>query len=135
QQGSEKKSKKPPGSGKPSTVINNAWRSNTDTEVILRAYERWGLGCLEKLRGMFAFAIWDNREQKLILARDPFGIKPLYYYQSDRFFLFASDVRALLATDLMSRRLSQDGLVSYLQYGSVQDPVTMVKGVKALLPG
>ncbi|TMP93319.1 MAG: asparagine synthase (glutamine-hydrolyzing) [Verrucomicrobia bacterium] len=105
EQGSEVRGQKPPVSGQPSTVSNNAWRSNTDTEVILRAYEKWGLGCLEKLRGMFAFAIWDNREQKLILARDPFGIKPLYYYQSDRFFLFASEVRPLLASGLVSRKL------------------------------
>ena len=135
EQGSEVRGQKPPVSGQPSTVSNNAWRSNTDTEVILRAYEKWGLGCLEKLRGMFAFAIWDNREQKLILARDPFGIKPLYYYQSDRFFLFASEVRPLLASGLVSRKLSQEGLISYLQFGSVQDPLTMIHGVRALMPG
>jgi asparagine synthase (glutamine-hydrolysing) len=119
----------------PSAISQSDWRSNTDTEVILRAYDRWGLGCLERLRGMFAFAIWDNREQKLILARDPFGIKPLYYYQSDRFFLFASEVRPLLASGLVPRKLSQEGLISYLQFGSVQDPLTMIDGVHALMPG
>jgi asparagine synthase (glutamine-hydrolysing) len=84
---------------------------------------------------MFAFAIWDEQEQELFLARDPFGIKPLYYYQTDRLFLFASEIRALLASALVPRKLSTDGLTSYLQFGSVQDPFTMIDGVRSLLPG
>jgi asparagine synthase (glutamine-hydrolysing) len=113
----------------------NIWASNSDTEVILRAYERWGLDCLKKLRGMFAFAIWDNQKKELILARDPYGIKPLYFYHTDRLFFFASEVRALLASGLVPRKLSRDGLVSYLQFGAVQDPLTMIEGVRSLLPG
>jgi asparagine synthase (glutamine-hydrolysing) len=111
------------------------WRSNTDTEVILRAYARWGRDCLTRLRGMFAFAIWDEQKKELFLARDPFGIKPLYYYQTDGLFLFASEVRALLASGLVPRKLSLDGLASYLQFGSVQDPLTIIDGVRSLLPG
>ena len=106
-----------------------------DTEVILRAYERWGRECVNHLRGMFAFAIWDEQKQELFLARDPFGIKPLYYYQTDGLFVFASEVRALLASGLVPRKLSLDGLASYLQFGSVQDPLTIIDGVQSLLPG
>jgi asparagine synthase (glutamine-hydrolysing) len=111
------------------------WQSETDTEVILRAYRRWGMDCLQKLRGMFAFAIWDEHDQKVVLARDSFGIKSLYYYSTDQVFAFASEVRALLASGLLSRKLSADGLDSYLQFGSVQDPLTIIDGVKSLLPG
>ena len=83
---------------------------------------------------MFAFAIWDDQRQELFLARDPFGIKPLYYHQTDE-LLFASELRALLASELVPRKLSQEGLASYLQYGSVQDPLTIIEGVHSLLPG
>src|SRR5260370_19818303 len=75
-----------------------SFRSHSDTEVLLRAYGRWGEGCLAKLRGMFAFAIWDARRHHLFLARDQMGIKPLYYFSSDRHFLFASELRTLLGT-------------------------------------
>ena len=111
------------------------WKSRSDTEVILRAYAKWGTGCLQHFRGMYAFALWDKQAQRLFLARDPFGIKPLYYYQKDDCFLFASEIRALLASGLVARKLSPDGLASYLQFGSVQDPLTIIDGVQALLPG
>jgi asparagine synthase (glutamine-hydrolysing) len=84
---------------------------------------------------MFAFAVWDNERQELILARDGFGIKPLYYYETDRLFLFASEVCALLATGLVPKKLSPNGLASYLEFGSVQDPHTMIEGVRALSSG
>ncbi len=115
--------------------VQYGWNSNTDTEVILRAYTKWGKDCVTRLRGMFAFAIWDESKQELFLARDPFGIKPLYYYETDRLFIFASEVRAVLASGLVPRRLSRKGLGSYLQFGSVQDPLTMIDGVRTLLPG
>jgi asparagine synthase (glutamine-hydrolysing) len=69
--------------------------SHSDTEVLLRAYARWGEQCLPKFRGMFAFAIWDARQHHLFLARDPMGIKPLYYAESGSYFLFASEVRTI----------------------------------------
>lgn len=121
--------------GHPSPVANESWHSHTDTEVILKGYARWGKECLDHLRGMFAFALWDSDRQELFLVRDPFGIKPLYYYQTDEVFLFASEVRALLASGMVPRKLSPEGLVSYLQYGSVQDPLTIIDGVRSLLPG
>jgi asparagine synthase (glutamine-hydrolysing) len=111
------------------------WQSHTDTEVVLKAYEQWGIGGLERLRGMFALALWDAPEGKLLLARDPLGIKPLYYYQTDELFVFASEIRALLASGLVPRQLSRDGLTSYLERGSVEAPATIIEGVSSLLPG
>jgi len=81
------------------------FRSNTDTEVILYLYEELEEECLEKLNGMFAFAIWDERKRKLFLARDRLGIKPLYYYLDSEKLLFASEVRALLESGLMPKKL------------------------------
>ena len=77
--------------------------SHSDTEVVLKAYARWGEACLAKFRGMFAFALWDARRHRLLLARDPMGIKPLYYAQSGSYFVFASEVRTLLGTGLVQR--------------------------------
>lgn len=111
------------------------WRSHTDTEVVLRAYERWGVECLKKFRGMFALALWDEGSGELLLARDQLGIKPLYYYQSEELFIFASEIRALLASGLVPRRLSRDGLTSYLEQGSVEAPATIIDGVRSLMPG
>src|SRR5215510_6868134 len=107
--------------------------SNTDTEVVLRAYGKWGVSAFSKLRGMFALAIWDELKQTLVLARDRFGIKPLYYYATKDHFIFASELRALLASDLVPRRLSAAGVDSYLSNGSVSAPLTVIEGVKQLL--
>jgi asparagine synthase (glutamine-hydrolysing) len=111
------------------------WRSHSDTEVILRAYKKWGKDCVEHLRGMFALAVWDAKSQELFLCRDRLGIKPLYYYASDGLFLFASEVRALLATGLVPRDLDVTALWEYLAYQSVPAPRTLVKGIRALMPG
>ena len=118
------------------------FRTRTDTEVILKAYAHWGTKCVHHLRGIFAFAIWQTEKQqsdhpvtKLFLARDQLGVKPLYYWKNDHTLLFASEVRALLASGLVARKLDQAGLRSYLAYGSVQDPFTLVEGVESLLPG
>ncbi len=109
--------------------------SHSDTEVVLKAYARWGDECLQKFRGMFAFAIWDARKHCLFIARDPMGIKPLYYAQSGSYFVFASEVRSLLGTGLVARRIDRAGLVNYLTFGSAYDPFTLVEGVKALPAG
>jgi asparagine synthase (glutamine-hydrolysing) len=109
--------------------------SHSDTEVLLKAYARWGEQCLAKFRGMFAFAIWDGRRQCLFVARDPMGIKPLYYAQSGSYFIFASEVRTLLGTGLVPRRIDRAGLINYLTFGSAYDPRTLVEGVHALPPG
>src|SRR5262249_28699257 len=106
------------------------WRSTTDTEVVLRAYRKWGLESLRHLRGMFALAIWDPITRELILARDRFGIKPLYYVASvdgdEKRLVFASEIRAMIASGLIQRRLSPDGVASYLSYGSTQAPLTIL---------
>jgi asparagine synthase (glutamine-hydrolysing) len=109
--------------------------SQSDTEVLLKAYARWGEKCLGELRGMFAFAIWDAKRSRLLLGRDPMGIKPLYYCSAGQNFLFASELRTLLGTGLIPRRLDPAGLVNYLNFGSVYDPMTMIAGVSALEAG
>jgi asparagine synthase (glutamine-hydrolysing) len=111
------------------------WRSHTDTEVVLRAYRKWGVAGFAKLRGMFALALWDNQKRELVLARDPFGIKPLYFYQECESYVFASEVRALIASGLVPRKLNRRGVSSYLEYGSVQDPLTIIEGVQSVMPG
>ncbi len=111
------------------------FRSHADTEVLLKAYGRWGERCLQELRGMFAFAIWDAQRHRLFLARDPMGIKPLYYYASGEHFLFASEVRTLLGTGLVPHRLDRAGLINYLSFGSLYDPITLIEGISALRPG
>ena len=115
--------------------LGGEWASNTDTEVVLRAYAKWGVDAFARLRGMFALALWDERRKRLLLARDPLGIKPLYYYVAKDVLVFASELRALLASGLVPRRLSGEGVDSYLENGSVATPLTIVDGVKQLLPG
>ena len=112
-----------------------AFASRTDTEVVLQLFARYGLNCLDRLSGMFALCVWDEESRRLIVARDRFGIKPIYYYATRDAFLCASEVRALQANSLIPRKLCLNGLAEYLQFGSVQDPFTLVEGVRALLPG
>jgi asparagine synthase (glutamine-hydrolysing) len=109
--------------------------SHCDTEVILKAYACWGEKCLPEFRGMFAFAIWDAAQDRLFLARDPMGIKPLYYHCSDRYFLFSSEVRTLLGMGLVPRKIDPNGLLNFLTFGSLYDPNTLIEGIRALPPG
>ncbi len=111
------------------------FKTHSDTEVILAAYRVWGESCLTRLGGMFAFALWDAPRKRLLLARDPMGIKPLYYHQSERSFIFASEVRTLLQTGQVPRKTDPAGVLSYLTFGSVYEPWTIVEGVKAVPPG
>ena len=115
--------------------FGTTFRSHSDTEVLLKAYATWGKGCLSKLRGMFAFAIWDASARELFLARDPMGIKPLYFACAGSFFLFASEVRSLLGTGLLPRRIDPAGLINYLTFGSAYDPLTLLEGVQAVPAG
>ncbi|KKU14136.1 MAG: Asparagine synthetase [Parcubacteria group bacterium GW2011_GWC2_45_7] len=112
----------------------HAFRSQSDTEVILKAYAEYGVKCVEKLRGMFAFALFDARAQKLFLAVDRFGIKPLYYFKSENLFAFSSEVKALLASEIVPRKVNFEAVQSFLAFGAVQAPLTIVKGVQAMLP-
>jgi len=109
--------------------------SHSDTEVLLKSYARWGETCLSKFRGMFAFAIWDASQHSLFVARDPMGIKPLYYASAGSFFIFASEVRSLLGTGLLPSRIDPAGLTNYLTFGSSYDPLTLIEGIRALPAG
>jgi asparagine synthase (glutamine-hydrolysing) len=111
------------------------FKSHSDTEVILAAYRVWGESCLTRLGGMFAFALWDAPRKRLLLARDPMGIKPLYYHRSEQNFIFASEVRTLLQTGLVPRKLDPTGVLSYLAFGSVYEPWAIVEGVMSVPPG
>lgn len=111
------------------------FQSRSDTEVLLKAYGLWGRDCLYHFRGIFAFAIWDSRSSSLFLARDPLGVKPLYYCDRGRYFLFASEIRALLHTGLVPRKLDRVALLSYLSFGSVYEPVTAIAGISTLRAG
>jgi asparagine synthase (glutamine-hydrolysing) len=111
------------------------FKSQSDTEVILAAYRVWGESCLTRLRGMFAFALWDAMRKRLLLARDPMGIKPLYYHHSNQAFIFASEVRTVLETGLVQRKADLTGVLSYLTFGSVYEPWTVVEGIRAVPAG
>jgi asparagine synthase (glutamine-hydrolysing) len=108
--------------------------SHSDTEVILRGYVAWGDAVVTRLRGMFAFGILDGRTQQLLLARDPLGIKPLYYTHSAP-FAFASELQALIAAGSVDARIDQTALSAYLQLGSIPAPLTIYQQIAALRPG
>jgi asparagine synthase (glutamine-hydrolysing) len=109
--------------------------TSSDTEVVLHLYEEHGERCVEHLRGMFAFAIWDAPRRTLFLARDRFGIKPLYYATTPQGLLFGSELKALLQSPWLSRRLDDEALLAYLQHGYVPDPQSILQGVVKLAPG
>jgi asparagine synthase (glutamine-hydrolysing) len=112
------------------------WKTDhSDTEVILHAYEEWGIDCVHRLRGMFAIAIWDEREQALWLIRDRSGIKPLYYsLHSDR-IVFASEIKAILADPRQPREINERGFYDYLSFLCVPAPDTLFKGIHKLPNG
>ncbi len=111
------------------------FQSHSDTEVILKAYARFGPECLDRLRGMFAFAIWDAQRERVFLAVDRFGIKPLYVYEADGLLAFSSELRTLLKSRVVAREVEPLAVESFLAYGAVQAPLTMVRHVRAMLPG
>lgn len=111
------------------------FQTNSDTEVIIAAYARWGSDCVHHFNGMFAFAIWDQLEQRLFIARDRLGIKPLYYLYTNGVFGFSSEIRSLMAAQLIPKILDEQGLIDYLRYQTVHAPRTIMKGIKMLLPG
>ncbi len=116
-------------------AIGTTFSTACDTEVLLAAYAQWGEKCLPRLRGMFAFAVWDAAEQKLFLARDPFGIKPLYYAHSGTTLLFASELNALLASRAVEAKFDPAALNAALSYLAVPAPRTIYKGLRSLRPG
>jgi asparagine synthase (glutamine-hydrolysing) len=112
-----------------------SFRTHSDTEVLLNLYLKEGTKMLNTIRGMFAFAIWDNENQTLFIARDPFGIKPLYYSINDDYFVFASQVRALLMAPFINKNKSAAGTVGFFLFGSVPEPFTIYEDIKVLPAG
>jgi asparagine synthase (glutamine-hydrolysing) len=111
------------------------FRSQSDTEVLLYAFQYWGIQALDRLRGMFAFGIWDVERKSLFLARDRLGIKPLYYFHDSKSLIFASEIRSLLATGLIAKKIDPQGLYQYLAFGRLQAPHSMIEGIRELPPG
>ena len=109
--------------------------TRSDTETILHAYEEWGEGCLERLRGMFAFAIWDSRQKSLFAARDRFGIKPLFYAEHAGRLYFASEMKAILADSRFPREMDEDALASYFTLSYIPAPLSIFKHIRKLPPG
>lgn len=116
------------------TELGGQWRTQTDTEVLLRAHERWGESAVDHLRGMFAYGLWDERASALTLVRDRFGIKPLYYAQVGDVLYFASEAKALLPF-LPAIRTDREGLKDYLAFQFCLAGKTLFAGVRELLPG
>ncbi|HEX8998519.1 MAG TPA: asparagine synthetase B, partial [Blastocatellia bacterium] len=109
-------------------------RTNSDTETIVHLYEDYGDDLIQHLNGMFGFALWDERRQRLLIARDRMGEKPLYFTQTDSAFVFASELKALVEHPSVQRRLNLLALRKYLQYEFVPSPHTMLEGVQKLPP-
>lgn len=113
----------------------HVFRTKSDIEPIVHAYEEWGLDAFAKLNGMFGVALWDSRQKELLLARDPFGIKPVYYAGTNNGILFGSEIKAILMDPGVERAVDQVALDDFLTFTFVPSPHTMFVGIKKLLPG
>jgi len=111
------------------------FRSRTDTEVLLSAWQKWGERCLTRFNGMFAFALWDRTERELVLARDRYGIKPLYWGRFGESFIFASEIKAILGVTGIPRAVDREGLLEYFTFQNFFTPRTLFKGVSLLPAG
>ncbi len=116
-------------------LTEHTFKTSSDTEVLIAAWAKWGVECIERFHGMFAFALWDAQLQELFIVRDRLGIKPVYLFEQEGRVLFASEIRALLATGLVPRKLDPEALIDYLRYATVHAPATLVQGVRMLMPG
>lgn len=114
---------------------DHRFSTNSDTETIIHAYEEWGEDCLQKLRGMFAFCIWDSRKETLFLVRDRLGIKPLFYANYDGKFVFASEIKAIISDTHFTRRIHREALVSYFMFSYIPAPLTIYNNINKLFPG
>ena len=111
------------------------YRTQSDTESIVHLYEEYGRDCVQHLRGMFAFAIWDSRKRVLFIARDRLGIKPLYYRLDDGAFWFGSEIKTILASPGVKAEFNRSSLAEYLAFGYLSDEDTMYRGIRKLMPG
>ena len=115
--------------------LGHRFKSKSDTEVIIHSFEEWGIDCVKKFNGMFAFAIWDKKNRNLILARDRYGIKPLYYWQNKNVFLFASEIKSFLQHPEFKTILDPEVLLEYFTFQNTFSYKTLFKGVKILPQG
>jgi asparagine synthase (glutamine-hydrolysing) len=115
--------------------LGHRFYTSSDTETLVHAYETWGVDCVIHLRGMFAFAIWDSETNRLFLARDRFGKKPLYYALADGVFLFASELKSILRYEGVSRTLDHDSIDYFFTYMYVPSPLSIFKAIRKLPPG
>ena len=116
-------------------ALGYCFKLDSDTEVLLRAYQHWGTDVVTRLRGMFAFAVWDANKQRLFLARDRFGEKPLFIHESPRGLFFASEIKALLRVPGLQGPVNLDAVWDYLSYRYVPGPKTLFAGIRKLMPG
>jgi asparagine synthase (glutamine-hydrolysing) len=113
----------------------HTFKTHSDTETIVHAYEQWGVDALDRLNGMFALALWDNARRQMVLARDPFGIKPLYYWDDGCALVFGSEIKAILCHPQIKREVDLRALNEFLTLSFVPSPQTAFAGIKKLLPG
>lgn len=111
------------------------FQTSGDTEVLLAAFIKWGPACLQLMKGMFAFAVWDMQEKQLFIARDRMGVKPLYYYNDGHQFLFASEIRGLLGSGVVPKKINQDAIRNFLSYQSVGFPLSIIENIQQLEVG
>jgi asparagine synthase (glutamine-hydrolysing) len=116
-------------------ITDYEFKSSSDTEVLIAAFAKWGPLCINRFKGMFAFAIWDKQEKELTVMRDRMGVKPLYYFASEDHFLFASETRSILSTGLVKRKINRKGLLEFLSYQSIGFPLTAIENVYQLEAG
>jgi asparagine synthase (glutamine-hydrolysing) len=116
-------------------IKNYSFTTSGDTETLIAAYAQWGTDCLEYVKGMFAFAIWDKEKEELCLVRDRMGVKPLYYYVDDEKLIFASEIRTILSTGLVAKKLNSKAVYEYLSYQSVSFPNSIVENIQQLEAG
>ena len=116
-------------------IHDYTFHTTSDTEVLIAAFSKWGPGCLKYFRGMFTFAVWDMQEKELFIARDRLGVKPLYYHIEEGQFLFSSEIRSILASGLVKRKVSTTALLEYFSYQSVGYPYSIIEGIMQLEAG
>ncbi len=117
------------------TEAGYLFKSQSDTEVVINGFEYWGKAIFEKLNGIFAISIWDKKDKKLILARDRMGVKPLYYWHSHNLLLFGSEIKTILAYELVNKKIDLQAFHEFLYYGYALGENTLFSGIKKLLPG
>lgn len=113
----------------------SSFNTGSDTEIVLKMYEKFGIKCLDKLNGMFAFAIHDLKNKEVFLCRDRFGIKPLFFYQDSDYFIFSSEIKGILSSNLIERKINKNAISEFLFYGNTLGQNTLYNGIKKLESG